>query len=112
MRHHARSRAALPGFESESDERVLEDLEVLLHRPDGELSIPADRREVDEVAALRSHHVQEARESSEVAHERFRMNLLLEVDPGICAQELGRGSIVRRRDCRKTSELQDSVEIE
>ena len=59
MSDEAGARALSPRFEPESDERVLQDLEVLPHRPGGHPGVARDRDRIQDVAGLRGGHTLE-----------------------------------------------------
>lgn len=112
MADEPRTRAVSPRFQSVADERVLQHLVVLLDGSGGEAGVAPDRRVVDEATVLGGHHVQEAREAPEVAHQRLGLDLLAKVRLGITREHFAGFGLAADCGRRQAAVAEGALELE
>ena len=74
---HAKTR--LKGGQALREKRVLENLDVALHRGSGHAAVAAQTGNVDDLAVAESGHGQEPHEAGKVSHVGLGLNLLADV---------------------------------
>ncbi len=101
-----------PGLETKADQRVFENLVVLLNRPGGEGGVAPDRREVDGAAALGCRHVQEPADPPQVAHEGLGLDLLAKIRLRVAFEKIARVGVGSGDDGGQAAEPQGALQVE
>ena len=112
MADEPRARALAPRLQPISDQRVLEDLVVLLDGPGRERSVASDRRGVDDPPVLRRDHVEEPGEAPQIPHHGLGLHLLPQVRLGVARQQLPGISLGAGDDGGKAAVAQRALEVE
>jgi len=77
-----------PGWQPEADQRVDEQVEMVLHRGSGDGGVPGDGGHIRGLTVLARGDFEKAGEAGEVARQGFGADFLIEIGFGVAAQIL------------------------
>ncbi len=100
----------LEGGDADVEQRVLENVQIALHRGARDAAVACDAGSVDDLAVVEGGDRQEPRKSREVSDQPFGPDLLAQVEPDIALQY--RAPLARDPDQRDGSRVEGGIEIE